>query len=135
MRLLNLSDCGIAKEGVGSLLDGIKANYKNVQITTINLSHNPIPPELVAKIDKLLELLVKQRKTAKTDTKGSKVFPSVGKQPSGLDLLSYKSTSTTTVKEERMYSGFFDPDMRTSTKVGLSALEVSGPLSTYLIYM
>ncbi len=62
--MLDLTDCGIGKEGVASIVEGIKVNAK-AQITTLLLQHNPIPAELVSKIEKLLELLNKQRKTAK----------------------------------------------------------------------
>lgn len=56
LRLLNLTDCGIEKEGVAALVAGIKAN-PGVELHNLILKDNPLPPEVIDKMDKLLNLL------------------------------------------------------------------------------
>jgi hypothetical protein len=81
-------------------MEGIKSNIKNTQITTILLQHNPIPAEVVLKIEKFLELLSKQRKAKEATKKDQKpATPGLPILSSGAStantLMSFRSLRTT----------------------------------------
>src|SRR5690242_11220491 len=64
LRIINLSDCSIGKEGVAFLVASIKMNIDNTQLKSINLQHNEIPSDLIFKVERLVELIWKKRSLA-----------------------------------------------------------------------